>query len=126
MGPFHAEHPSTESERALHAHLSAYNCAFAELGLRFRWDMQTLAALAGSGDERARLAAYIEGHHAHLLSAYSTAFLCDAILAHKHALAPGELALDAFVAARTPRAPLAATRQRGGWDEAGLPALAGA
>ncbi len=119
---------SAEHEPHTHAQLCAFNSAFAELGLRFRWDKATLHALASIEGEAARLAAYIETHHAHLLKAYSIDFLCEAILGRKNARAPG-------VWTPAPATPHTAARQmaqqqepRGGWDwsEPGLPALAGA
>jgi hypothetical protein len=66
------------------AHLSAYNAAFSELGLRFRWDSNTYSSLASiGGAEQARILAYIEAHHAHLLRAYEAAFLCGLIFEKK-------------------------------------------
>jgi hypothetical protein len=70
------------------AHLCAYNSAFDELGLRFRWDARTLALLAGIDGEEAQIAAYIEAHHPHLLKAYSVGFLSRAILEKKQARYP--------------------------------------
>lgn len=120
---------AAEHDTQLHAHLSAFNSAFAELGLRFRWDAQTLRSLATIEGERARLAAYIGAHHPHLLHAYSIDFLSDAILALKHARAPGEWLAGRVVlpgvAKETPAKEAGAER---GWGDAGsgLPALAGA
>ncbi|MGA7778996.1 MAG: hypothetical protein WCA85_14980 [Paraburkholderia sp.] len=64
------------------AHLSAYNAAFSDLGLRFRWDRHTLDALNEFKSEVARITAYIERHHAHLHRAYDAEFLAQLIL-HK-------------------------------------------
>jgi hypothetical protein len=64
------------------AHLSAYNAAFSDLGLRFRWDRHTLDALNEFKGEAARITAYIERHHAHLHKAYDADFLAQLIL-HK-------------------------------------------
>lgn len=72
----------------IEAQLCAYNCAFDELGLRFRWDARTLARLAVIDGEEARIAAYIEAHHAHLLKAYSAGFLSRVILERKNARYP--------------------------------------
>jgi hypothetical protein len=125
MNPSSPTRHATEHESHLHAQLSAFNSAFAELGLRFRWDTATLHALASIEGEAARLATYIETHHAHLLKAYSIDFLCEAILGRKNAQAPGEWTpvQNAHQAAfrQMPQEPL-------GWDwsEPGLPALAGA
>jgi hypothetical protein len=73
------------------AQLCAYNAAFDELGLRFRWDAQTLTSLAVIDGERAQIAAYIESHHPHLLKAYSAEFLSQAILDRKSARYPAPL-----------------------------------
>lgn len=66
------------------AHLSAYNAAFSDLGLRFRWDRATLDVLKEFNSEAARITAYIERFHAHLHSAYDADFLAQMIL-HKKA-----------------------------------------
>ena len=70
------------------AQLCAYNAAFDELGLRFRWDASTFASLAAIDDEQARISRYIETHHAHLLTAYSVEFLSQAILEKKNTRCP--------------------------------------
>ncbi|QGZ61682.1 hypothetical protein [Paraburkholderia acidisoli] len=111
-------HSIAAHDPQLDAQLCAFNSAFAELGLRFRWDAQTLNALASLHGEQARVAAYIEMHHAHLLKAYTMEFLCEAILARKNAQAPGEWPLA--------RGTTYAANATQGWHEAGLPALAGA
>lgn len=64
------------------AHLSAYNAAFSDLGLRFRWDRHTLTTLNEFKSEVARITAYIERYHAHLHTAYDAEFLAQLIL-HK-------------------------------------------
>jgi hypothetical protein len=65
------------------AHLSAYNAAFSDLGLRFRWDRDTFDALSEFNSESARITAYIERHHAHLHKAYDAEFLAQLILRKK-------------------------------------------
>jgi hypothetical protein len=70
-----ADHPDD-------AHLSAYNAAFSDLGLRFRWDHATLDVLKEFNSEVARITAYIERFHAHLHRAYDADFLAQLIL-HK-------------------------------------------
>jgi hypothetical protein len=82
----HKEHAErTEHERDLQAQLCAYNTAFEELDLMFRWDAQTLAALAVlPGDEHGRVAHYIERYCPHLLTAYSAEFLCRVIVDKKN------------------------------------------
>ncbi|CAE6848809.1 hypothetical protein R70006_07461 [Paraburkholderia domus] len=65
------------------AHLSAYNAAFSDLGLRFRWDQATLDVLKEFNSEAARITAYIERFHAHLHRAYDAEFLAQMILSTK-------------------------------------------
>ncbi|MGQ7934095.1 hypothetical protein [Paraburkholderia sp. D1E] len=65
------------------AHLSAYNAAFSDLGLRFRWDQTTLDVLKEFNSEAARITAYIERFHAHLHRAYDAEFLAQMILSKK-------------------------------------------
>ncbi|MFL9981710.1 hypothetical protein PQR46_14770 [Paraburkholderia sediminicola] len=81
-------HASTRTARATannpdDAHLSAYNAAFSDLGLRFRWDQATLDVLKEFNSEAARITAYIERFHAHLHSAYDAEFLAQMILSKK-------------------------------------------
>jgi hypothetical protein len=79
----HAER--TTQDRDLPAQVCAYNTAFEELDLMFRWDEHTLAELAAlPGDEYQRVAHYIERHTPHLLTAYSAEFLCRAIVDTKN------------------------------------------
>lgn len=109
-------------------HLSAYNAAFDELGLRFRWDRQTLLSLATIEDEAARIVAYIETHHAHLLNAYSAEFLSRAILERKSARCEG--AMPGVLVSAPPVEHARPSWQAGGRREAmpfdmALPALAG-
>ena len=72
-------------ERELQTQLCAYNSAFEELDLMFRWDADTLKALSGAPNDQARIARYIEVHCPHLLKAYSADFLCQAIVDKKNA-----------------------------------------
>ncbi|CAG4887175.1 hypothetical protein R52603_00349 [Paraburkholderia saeva] len=76
------------------AHLSAWNAAFSDLGLRFRWDRDTLDALNEFNCELARITAYIERFHAHLHRAYDADFLAQLILQKKSQY------FDAFTPAR--------------------------
>ena len=129
MNDAHIDGPLAAYERALDAQICAYNTAFADLGLRFRWDTQTLNALASIEDEKARIVAYIESHHTHLLNAYSAEFLSEAILARKVAHTPEALPAPPAVATNAPAAPrVHRSFGRAAYpaDEAGLPALAGA
>ncbi|WP_454733374.1 MULTISPECIES: LysR family transcriptional regulator [Cupriavidus] len=66
------------------AQLAAYNAAFTELGLRFRWDGETFAWLCGIECEQNRIAHYLEQYHAHLLKAYDAGFLGKLILDKKN------------------------------------------
>ncbi len=63
------------------SHLTAYNAAFSELGLRFRWNMETITWLTGldCDTEEARIAMYIETYQPHLLTAYDAEFLSHLI-----------------------------------------------
>jgi hypothetical protein len=65
-------------------HLAAYNAAFAELGLRFRWDMPMFDWLCGIECEKTRVTRYIEEYHAHLLHAYDAPFLSQLIFDKKN------------------------------------------
>ncbi|WP_423198754.1 MULTISPECIES: HAD family hydrolase [unclassified Cupriavidus] len=64
--------------------LSAFNAAFAELGLRFRWDMAMFDWLCGIECEKTRVCRYIEQYHAHLLTAYDPGFLSQLIFDKKN------------------------------------------
>jgi hypothetical protein len=110
------------------AQLCAYNSAFDELGLRFRWDANTLALLAMIEGEEARIAAYIEAHHPHLLKAYSPGFLSRAILEKKNARYPVSLpkrAGSAVVQVQVVRERRIGSRRERASYEIDLPALAG-
>jgi hypothetical protein len=71
--------------RELQTQLCAYNSAFEELDLMFRWDVETLQSLAHAPTDQARIAQYIESHCPHLLKAYSAEFLCQVIVDKKNA-----------------------------------------
>jgi hypothetical protein len=92
-----SQFPARDSghDAEVRAQLCAYNTAFDELGLRFRWDERTLASLAMIDGEQEQIAAYIEAHHAHLLKAYSAEFLSGAILEKKKARYPAPLRMSA-------------------------------
>ncbi|MGF6899142.1 hypothetical protein [Paraburkholderia sp. GAS348] len=110
------------------AQLCAYNSAFDELGLRFRWNASTLALVAMIDGEEAQIAAYIEAHHAHLLKAYSAGFLSRAILEKKNARYPARLPRRVESAAQLSdvahQPPTSSRRVRVSY-EVELPALAG-
>ena len=71
--------------RELQTQLCAYNSAFEELDLMFRWDVETLQSLARAPGDHSRIAQYIDTHCPHLLKAYSAEFLCQAIVDKKNA-----------------------------------------
>ncbi|MDB5780980.1 hypothetical protein [Caballeronia mineralivorans] len=71
--------------RELQTQLCAYNSAFEELDLMFRWDVDTLQSLARAPGDHSRIAQYIDTHCPHLLKAYSAEFLCQAIVDKKNA-----------------------------------------
>lgn len=79
----HADTAASAPRRVDESQLAAYNAAFAELGLRFRWDSEMYAWLCGIECEHSRIARYIEQYHAHLLNAYDADFLSCLILDKK-------------------------------------------
>jgi hypothetical protein len=91
MTPTQFDMCESAQDGEVEAQLCAYNSAFDELGLRFRWDANMLASLALIEGEEARIVAYIEAHHPHLLTAYSPGFLSRAILEKKNARYPVSL-----------------------------------
>jgi hypothetical protein len=91
MNPSQFDVCDSAHDAEVEAQLCAYNSAFDELGLRFRWDASTLALLATIDGEEAQIAAYIEAHHPHLLKAYGAGFLSRAILEKKTARYPARL-----------------------------------
>ena len=56
-----------------------YNAAFGELGLEWYWDAGTYAELQSTGAARGPVHVYVERHVPHLLRAYETDFLVDAV-----------------------------------------------
>jgi hypothetical protein len=62
-------------------HRNAYNAAFEELSLSWRWDADTYARLQMHGRDLVR--AYLEAEQNHLLRAYDADFLVNAIEAVK-------------------------------------------
>ncbi|MBN3757619.1 hypothetical protein G3N95_32160 [Paraburkholderia sp. Tr-20389] len=119
----HDQH-RTDYDHAVEMQLCAFNSAFADLGLRFRWDAETLTSLATIDGEHARVVAYLQAQQAHLLNAYSAEFLCAAILAKKSAHTAAVLPTQASVDAGRAR-PSVFSISRYFADD-GVPALAGA
>jgi hypothetical protein len=60
-------------------HRNAFNSAFDELGLTWFWDTDTHRRLLSNADERERIRVYLETQQAHLLKAYDSDFLVNAI-----------------------------------------------
>jgi|SRR5215469_11931171 len=72
---------ATFANDALSAELAAYNYAFCELELPWRWDATTLSQLKSVATDSDVVGAYVERSQAHLLRAYEKAFLRDLVLA---------------------------------------------
>lgn len=66
--------------------LDAYNAAFGELELEWRWDRGVLRDLAGIGSEKERIAAYLRAHRPHLLKVYDADALAAEIVDVKNRL----------------------------------------
>jgi hypothetical protein len=65
------------------AELEAYNRAFTELELPWRWDAHTFRQLLSVAPERDCVGAYVERNQAHLLRVYDKSFLRDLVLSAK-------------------------------------------
>lgn len=63
----------------------AYNAAFSELGLRFRWDAGALGSMGDIRCEQTRMAEFIRRYHPHLLKSYDAEFLSGLICERKNA-----------------------------------------
>ena len=72
--------------------LSAYNAAFSDLGLRFRWSQATLDFFDDVSNEMARITAYIERFQSHPLNAYDADFLAQLIFDRKNQFYRGSVA----------------------------------
>jgi hypothetical protein len=80
----HFDSPAARGTTSADATLCAYNSAFSDLGLRFRWDSDTLDVLMEEfNTELARISGYIERFHSHLLKAYDAEFLAELIFQKK-------------------------------------------
>ena len=67
----------------------AYNQAFSELGLEWYWDSPTYESLKTCAGDKDCVQAYIEGHQPHLLQAYDSRFLAEAIESVRRRLSGG-------------------------------------
>jgi hypothetical protein len=72
-------HRNSHHDQALEAELAAYNLAFSELGLEWHWDPQTYDRIRRTAGERPCVQAYVETECPHLLQAYDSRFLVEAI-----------------------------------------------
>jgi len=78
------QHRIEESaHETLLAEIHAYNEAFMELELPWRWDIATYRSLQSATPDHDCISAYIERHHPHLLKSYDGGFLRDLILSTK-------------------------------------------
>jgi len=75
--------PVTTTSDPLAAELEAYNRAFCELELPWRWDVQTLRHLVSVAADQDIVGAYVERNQAHLLRVYEKAFLRNLVLSAK-------------------------------------------
>ena len=55
-------HATHSDDREVQAQVCAFNTAFEELDLMFRWDAQTYRALASADSDYGKIAQYIETH----------------------------------------------------------------
>jgi hypothetical protein len=78
-------HSTHSDDRETQAQVCAFNTAFEELDLMFRWDAETYRSLASADSDYGKIAQFIEAHCPHLLKAYSAEFLCQAIVERKNA-----------------------------------------
>ena len=67
----------------LEAELEAYNFAFSELELPWRWDAKTFDQLHSIAVDRDFVGAYVEHNQPHLLRVYEKDFLRDLVLSAK-------------------------------------------
>jgi hypothetical protein len=65
----------TASEESIAAQLEAYNRAFSDLELPWRWDVRTFRDLLQLAPEGDFVGVYIERNQAHLLRVYEKSFL---------------------------------------------------
>ncbi len=72
------------SEEGIAAELEAYNRAFLELELSWRWDARTFRDLLRVAADSDFVGAYIERNQPHLLRVYEKSFLRDLVLSAKN------------------------------------------
>jgi hypothetical protein len=69
----------TASEEGIAAELEAYNRAFSDLELPWRWDVRTFHDLIELAPDRDFVGVYVERNQAHLLRVYEKSFLRDLV-----------------------------------------------
>ena len=84
MGYLGSEHSGGEMSDSVAAELEAYNRAFCELELPWRWDAQTFLQLQRAAPDHDFVGTYVERSQAHLLRVYEKAFLRDLVLTAKN------------------------------------------
>jgi hypothetical protein len=75
--------PERPTDDPLAAELEAYNRAFLELELSWRWDAPTFRDLLQVAADRDCVGAYVERQQPHLLRVYDKSFLRDLVLSAK-------------------------------------------
>ena len=70
---------NSHPDHALESELAAYNLAFSELGLRWHWDADTYDQIRRAAGDRHCVQAYVEEQCPHLLQAYDSRFLVEAV-----------------------------------------------
>jgi hypothetical protein len=70
---------SSGRDHAFDDELAAYNLAFSELGLEWHWDAATYDQIRRTAGDRPCVQAYVEAQCPHLLQAYDSRFLVEAI-----------------------------------------------
>jgi hypothetical protein len=68
-----------KANEPLDAELAAWNHAFSELELPWRWDAKTFRDLKSIAADHDLVGTYVERNQAHLLRAYEKAFLRDLV-----------------------------------------------
>lgn len=76
--------PVATASDPLAAELEAYNRAFSELELPWRWDADLFRQLLSAAPDCDCVGAYVERNHAHLLRVYEKEFLRDLVLSAKN------------------------------------------
>jgi hypothetical protein len=70
---------ASKANDPLDAELAAWNQAFCELELPWRWDAPTFRYLKSIAAGQDLVGTYVERSQAHLLRAYEKAFLCELV-----------------------------------------------